>query len=283
MIRDWDDAYANAAHIAGGDDYPARWQAAAAAFRAALPAGRMREVRYGAHARQALDLFLPEGPARGLAVFVHGGYWRAFDRGDWSHLAAGPLARGWAVAMPGYVLAPEARIGEITAMVGRAIDAAAAEVDGPVRLAGHSAGGHLVCRMVCDNSPLSLDVAERVGRVVSISGVHDLRPLLRTALNDVLRLDAPEAAAESPALLVPREGVRVHAWVGDGERPEFVRQTTLLANVWTGLGADTAQTIEPRRHHFDVIDGLIHPGSGLVEAVVGEAGVGEAGVGEGWP
>ena len=77
-------------------------------------------------------------------VFVHGGYWRAFDRGLWSHLAAGPLARGWAVAMPGYVLAPEARIAAITAMIADAVAAAAAEVDGPMRLAGHSAGGHLV-------------------------------------------------------------------------------------------------------------------------------------------
>ena len=61
----------------------------------------------------------------------------------------------------------------------------------------------------------------------------------------------------------------MHAWVGDGERPEFVRQTTLIANIWTGLGAEMEQTIEPRRHHFNVIDGLTHPGSGLVEAIVG--------------
>jgi arylformamidase len=65
-------------------------------------------------------------------------------------------------------------------------------------------------------------------------------------------------------------GTRVHAWVGDGERPEFVRQTTLIANVWTGLGADMAQTIEPRRNHFTILDGLTHPGSGLVEAIAGE-------------
>jgi hypothetical protein len=116
-------------------------------------------------------------------------------------------------------------------------------------------------------------VAGRVERVVSISGVHDLRPLLRTGMNATLGLDAGEAAAESPVLLAPVEGARVHAWVGDAERPEFVRQTTLLANVWTGLGADMAQTIEPWRNHFTVLDGLTHPGSGLVEALVGE----------GWP
>jgi acetyl esterase/lipase len=272
MITDWDDAYANAAHIPGGDGYPARWEAAAAAFRAALPAGRRREgIAYGPHPRQALDLFLPEGTPRGLVVFVHGGYWRAFDRGLWSHLAGGPLARGWAVAMPGYVLAPEARIAAMGAMIAEAIARAAEEVAGPVRLAGHSAGGHLVVRQVCDDSGLA--VAGRVERVVSISGLHDLRPLLRTALNATLRLDAAEAAAESPALRTPVAGARVHAWAGEDERPEFVRQAALIANVWTGLGADTGLTVEPGRNHFTVIEGLTDPGSALVGAVAGE----------GWP
>lgn len=270
MIADWDDAYANTPHIPGGEGYPARWEAEAAAFRAAMPAARMRAgLACGAHPRQALDLFLPEGAARGLVVFVHGGYWRAFDRGLWSHLAAAPLAMGWAVAMPGYVLAPEARIAAITAMVGRAVERAAEEVAGPVRLCGHSAGGHLVTRMVCAGGPLPAAVAGRVERVVSISGLHDLRPFLRTALNATLGLDPAEAAAESPALLVPVAGARVHAWVGADERPEFVRQAALVANIWTGLGADMELTVEPGRHHFDVIEGLTRPGSGLCAAVAG--------------
>jgi alpha-beta hydrolase superfamily lysophospholipase len=270
MIVDWDDAYANAAYIPGGDGYPPRWEALAQAFRAEM-GGRMREgLAYGPHPRQRLDLFLPEGAPRGLVVFVHGGYWRAFDRGTWSHLAAGPLARGWAVTIPGYVLAPEARIAAITAMIAEAVAAAAAEVDGPIRLSGHSAGGHLVARQICDDSRLPEAVAARVERVVTISGLHDLRPLVATTMNrEALKLDAAEAEAESPALRRPRPGVRLHAWAGDRERPEFVRQTTLIANIWTGVGADTAQTIEPRRHHFDVIEGLTHPGSGLVEAIAG--------------
>lgn len=264
-IIDWDDAYANMAHIPGGSDYPARWQAAAAAFRAEhAPA----VLAYGAHARERIDLFRPKGSPQGLLVFVHGGYWRAFDREVWSHLAAGALARGWAVALPGYVLAPEAGISAITRAVGLAIVAAADEVAGPVHLSGHSAGGHLVARQVCSDARLPAEVAGRIARVVSISGVHDLRPLLRTAMNADLRLDAPGARAESPALCEPRAGARVHAWVGGEERPEFVRQTLLLANIWTGLGAEMSQTVAPGQHHFDVIEPLADPDSDLVAALV---------------
>ena len=87
-------------------------------------------------------------------MFVHGGYWKAFDKSTWSHLAHGAVARGWAMALPSYTLAPDATLAQMTAQIARAIAAARAEVPGPVRLAGHSAGGHLVARMLCADSPI---------------------------------------------------------------------------------------------------------------------------------
>jgi arylformamidase len=207
---------------------------------------------------------------RGIVVFVHGGYWRAFDKSSWSHLAAGANGRGYAVVIPSYTLCPQAQITEITGQVARAINQAAGMLSGPVYLAGHSAGGHLVSRMVCATSALSRGVADRVEQVLSISGVHDLRPLMRTAMNRDLRLDFDEATRESPVLHYPRDGVRHHAWVGAGERPEFIRQSELIANIWSGCGADTALTIEPGKHHFDVIDSLADPKSAMLDALLGE-------------
>jgi acetyl esterase/lipase len=269
MVTDWDDAYANAAHIPGSENWPDL--ETPRRYRANFTPGRLTEaIAYGRHSRDRIDLFLPGGTPAGLVVFVHGGYWFKFDRGVWSQYAAGALGRGWAVAMPGYALAPEVRIAAITRSVAAAIQRAAELVAGPIVLTGHSAGGHLVTRQVCADSALPGEVLDRVRRVVSISGVHDLRPLLATKLNNELRLDRAQAAAESPALLWPLPGVRVHAWVGDAERPEFVRQTTLLANVWTGLGAEMSQTIVPGQHHFSVIDPLIDPGSELVETLVAD-------------
>ena len=265
-VTDWDDAYDNFGHIPDAGTYPARWAEQAAAFRETMEAaGRARlDIAYGGEDRERLDIFLPAGAPKGLAVFVHGGYWRAFDKSMWSHLAAGALARGWAVALPGYTLAPQARISHITAQVGAAIARAAAEVKGPLRLSGHSAGGHLVTRMVCTGSPLPRDVRTRIDHVVSISGVHDLRPLMRTKLNDLLQIDGNEARAESPALLEPVDGVSLTCWAGAAERPEFVRQNALLANVWTGLGAETECITTPGEHHFNVIDALIDPQGDLV-------------------
>ncbi len=260
-ITDWDAAYHNGALEADPAAIFADWAARAAAFREA--AQGVQEIAYGAHPRERLDLFLPDAAPKGLLVFIHGGYWKAMDKAQSSHLAAGALARGWAVAIPGYPLCPEARIAEITRSVARAVETAAARVPGPLALTGHSAGGHLAARMVCDGGPLAEAVAARVARVAGLSGVYDLRPLMNTAMNDVLRIDEAEAVAESPALLRPRKGVRLLAYVGADELPEFRRQNALIANIWTGLGADcTAQEAHGLRH-FGVVDGLCEKDGGL--------------------
>ncbi|WP_018633393.1 alpha/beta hydrolase [Neomegalonema perideroedes] len=263
---DWDDAFSNMAHIPGSEALPGLWAAQAAEYRARL-GGALREISYGAGERRRLDLILPEGRPKGLAVFIHGGFWLAFGKADWTHLAEGARARGWAVALPGYTLAPEARISQTTREIGEALGAAAALVEGPIRLTGHSAGGHLATRMICDDSPLSADVLARVEKVLSISGVHDLRPLRRTKMNEKLRLTPEEAAAESPVLRDPLGAPRLTCWVGAAERPEFLRQSRLMAMIWAGLDARTDLVEEPERNHFSILEGLRRPDSPLLEAV----------------
>lgn len=250
--------YANGAFIPGAEAIPARWQAEAAAFRAACGARARTGLRYGPGARQCYDLFLPEGTTKGALVFVHGGYWMACGREDFSHLAAGALARGWACALPSYTLAPEARIATMTQEVAAACRAVAEAVPGPLVVTGHSAGGHLAARMGC--ADLDLPIA----RVVPISPLAELAPLCATEMNATLRIDAAEVAAESPARLALRRGTSAHVWVGGQERPAFLWQARVLSEEWA-----CPWTVDPGRHHFDVIDALADAGSGLMGCVLG--------------
>ncbi|MEM1102270.1 MAG: alpha/beta hydrolase [Pseudomonadota bacterium] len=266
MQRDWDDEFANLPHIPGGDALPEAWNAASARFRASHE-GRL-DIAYGTRPRQALDLFEPESPARGLMVFIHGGYWMRTGREEWSHLAAGALAQGWAVALLGYTLAPDARLSQIREEVTTGLSRAASLVSGPIALVGHSAGAHLALRLVCEDSKLGPDVQSRLVRVTGIGGVYDLRPLLMTALNWTLRLDGPEAAAESPILKRPKLTLPTTIWVGGDERPEFLRQSRAMALVWEGLGADVRLVEEQGAHHFSVLDGLETAESPLLAAAL---------------
>jgi hypothetical protein len=75
-------------------------------------------------------------------------------------------------------------------------------------------------------------------------------------MNETLRLSEAEAVAESPALLSPIDGVSLSCVVGADERPEFRRQTALLANIWTGLGANARVIEVSGENHFSIIAGL---------------------------
>jgi acetyl esterase/lipase len=195
-------------------------------------------------------------------VFVHGGYWLKFDRSYWFHLAQGAAAQGWAVAMPSYDLCPDVRIADITGQIASAVNVVAEMADGPIVLAGHSAGGHLVARMLAPGM-LSPEVAGRLQRVMPISPVSDLRPLIHTRMNEDFQLDEASAAAESPVLMQNWLDVPVAVWVGADERPVFLDQARWLAEAW---GADLV--VEDGKHHFDVIDALVDPRSEMVQTLL---------------
>ncbi len=143
-------------------------------------------------------------------------------------------------------------------------------VDGPVILTGHSAGGQLVARMMTTTSPLDEAILKRIRHVLAISGLHDLRPIMKRAMNAQLRIDMAEAQSESPALLEPLSDIRLTCWVGGAERAEFIRQNALLANIWTGLGAATEVVVEPDRHHYTVLDGLTDVSHPLTRALLAD-------------
>lgn len=118
-----------------------------------------------------------------------------------------------------------------------------------------------MARMSCRD--VELAARDRIARIVPISPVADLDPLLRTSMNEILLLDEAEARAESP-VLCPAPAAPVTVWVGADERPAFITQAKGLAEAWrSGL------VIETGRHHFDVIDGLADGDSDLVAALLG--------------
>lgn len=253
-ITDWDDAYENTGHIRDGTTHLPRWRRLS---RAALASAR---VEHG--------IFMPQGAPRGLMVFIHGGYWMATGPDDYAHLSQGAVARGWAVLIPPYPLAPAAGFSQMIRALAAAITDAAARIPGPITVSGHSAGGHLVMRLVCDDTPLPATILGRVARVVPVSGLFDLRPLRRTRMAAPLGLTPEIAARHSPALREPAGNTGIHAWVGADERPEFIRQTRLLSLIWHGLGVPVRVTEEPGRHHFDVIDALAEAGTPLTGALL---------------
>src|SRR5436190_2230184 len=66
------------------------------------------DLAYGPGARERLDFFPAADAGAPLLAFIHGGYWQWNDKEASSFLVEGPLARGFAVALIEYTLAPGA-------------------------------------------------------------------------------------------------------------------------------------------------------------------------------
>ena len=210
-----DAAYNNSLAVKNSAALNAAREAASAEFRRAHP-GHL-DLRYGPKERNTWDLFPAANPSAPCIVFIHGGYWQRNRKDGFSNLIAGLHARGWAGALPGYTLAPDATLTEIVAEINAALDWLAANsrahgIDGKVVLSGWSAGGHLTAMCLGH---------KRVSAGLAISGVYELGPIRDTYLNDKLRLGDDEIEALSP-LRLPVVAKPMLITYGTAELPPLV-------------------------------------------------------------
>jgi len=250
--------YNNRAAVPEHPQHFADWAARSRATIAAL--GPRRDVRFGPNPKETLDLFVPATPARGTLAFFHGGYWRALDKADHAFVAEPFVAAGYAVAVVNYDLCPAVTIATIVDECRRAIAWLAKEgpahgAPSPLVASGHSAGGQIVAMLLAtDWRNYGLDAAPIAGGV-SLSGVHDLEPLVLSTMNVDLKLDEGEARAVSPVHHAPATRAPLFVAAGADETSEFLRQATLMFDAWPDNRPPgmTGPRFYPGRNHFTVL------------------------------
>ena len=223
------------------------------------------DLSYGPGARERLDLFPAAAADAPMLAFIHGGYWQSNDKETSSFLVEGPLARGFAVALIEYTLAPDASLDQIVAEVRRATDWLAANAGefGANRerlyFAGHSAGGHLAATLL--DHPA-------VAGVLPISGLFDLEPIRLCYLNEKLALTAESASRNSPLLHIPQRAAPCVVAVGAAELPELVRQSAEYAAALTASRLPVRHLALAAHDHFTVLEELARPDGALCAALV---------------
>jgi len=266
--------YNNRAAVPDHPAWLARWGERSREAIAAL-APRL-DIRYGPGPKETLDVFLPPGPPRGTFVFMHGGYWRSLDKAEHAFVAPAFVAEGFAVVLPNYDLCPAVSIGDIADEMTRAIafllhEGARIGVPAkPLVVSGHSAGGHLAAMLLATRAATLGWPTHPVTGAVSLSGVHDLEPLVHFSYNVDLKLDVPHARAWSPVHRAAHTRAPLLVSVGAQETGEFLRQTDLMWDAWPDNrppGA-TAPLVVPDRHHFSVVMDYEDRDSALTRATV---------------
>ncbi|GAB3662225.1 alpha/beta hydrolase [Ramlibacter alkalitolerans] len=263
---DWcDRMYNNRALVPDHADYLARWAAESGKAR-----GELRcelDIAYGTEPGETLDVFPAEQGGGPVLVFIHGGYWRALDKSDHSFVAPAFTRHNACVVVPNYALAPAVTIPQITLQMARAVAWTwrnARRFGGDPRrivVAGHSAGGHLAAMLLTCLWP-QLDAGlprDTVRGALSISGLHDLEPIMHTPfLQGTLQLTPEQVEQASPARLpAPRSGT-LYSVAGGDESAEFHRQNRLIQESWGARRVPVCEVL-PALHHFSVLDALVEP------------------------
>jgi arylformamidase len=228
------------------------------------------DVAYGDAPDERLDVFPAAQPGAPVLVFIHGGYWRAFDKSEQSFIAPSFVADGAAVVVPNYSLCPAVDIEHIALQMTRVVawvwrHAAAFGGDpGRIALAGHSAGGHLAAMLLgCRWKEVDAEMPLLpLQGALSISGLYDLEPIRLTPfLADDLQLTPASVRRLSPAFF-PRPRRPLYAVVGGDESDEFMRQNQLIRDQWGPTAVPVCETLSGH-HHFSVLRNLADPAGRL--------------------
>jgi arylformamidase len=244
-------------------------KAASAATRAKL-ASRL-DVAYGEGADERLDLFFPEGhattDARAIHLFIHGGYWRANAKGDYSYIADSVVAEGAIAAIVDYSLMPGARMATLVDQVRRAarwLGAHAAEFGGDaaaISASGHSAGGHLATYLGCRAPHEAAFPDNGVRAILAVSGLYDLAPIATSFLQPELHLTPDEIAQWSPYQANPHPDVSIRLIVGGRETAPFFEQAGRFAARLSSLGSQPRLASVDGEDHVTIARSLGRPGS----------------------
>lgn len=264
-----DAAYDNTAAVADSAALLADFDARSAQMRAENP--QHLDLRYGPAERNRIDYFAAAQTTKPapVLIFIHGGYWQMRAKETFSFLAAGPLAHGIHVALPGYTLAPalplDGIVGEVRAAVRWIAQHAAAFGGDPARIivSGWSAGGHLTA-MVMDEPAVKGGLA--------ISGIFDLEPIRLNYLNAKLGLDAATVQRLSPLRHLPAKSVPLMLVCGTGELAELQRQSETFAQARARAGLPGRLVPLPQHNHFTILEELAQP-DGALTALVRELAV----------
>lgn len=236
------------------DPYIRRATAASATARDLFDADL--DVRYGAGPLMTCDVFPAEAQDSPVHVFVHGGYWRGRDKADYSFLANTLVGEGITTVVVNYDLCPtvtvDAIVGEVMAFF-QWLQNRFAPRHPRVVASGHSAGAHLIAMADIRQRQQGL-AGLAIDHAVLISGLYDLRPVLKVSVNETIGLTAPMAEELSPALHGVRTSMPVDVVVGGAESQAWIGQSRDYARQ---VGALNGCRVLDGHDHYSIMEELM--------------------------
>ena len=218
---------------------------------AALRPGRLtdgaRDVAYGLHPRQRMDIYLPSDCAsapKPVVFFVYGGSWAHGAKETYSFVGDALPARGFVTVIADYRLVPEVRFPvfiEDGAQALRFVRDNIARFGGApeaIHMMGHSAGAYNAMMLTLDKRYLAA-VGMRAGDVrsiVGLSGPYDFLPFDIDVTKEAFG-NARDPARTQPINFARRDAPPVFLATGSEDMTVLPRNSEHLASALRKAGA----------------------------------------------
>ncbi|MBG61117.1 MAG: hypothetical protein CMP03_01130 [Woeseiaceae bacterium] len=233
-----------------------------------------KDLIYGISIDETLDLCLAEVDDSPLVIFIHGGYWQLLSKNDCLFPAKDFFDEGISYCSIDYTLAPHANIDEMIEQCIRAVQWLYQSAikygydEKKFFLIGSSAGAHLAAMTMLtdwENYDLPADI---IKGCTLLSGVYDIRPIVKTYINEPLNLDMQTASMLSPLFKVRSHTANLIISWGENETNEFKRQSIEFDKKWKACG-NTSHLLEVKgNNHFDIVFNMMKKDCALRKLII---------------
>jgi arylformamidase len=223
----------------------------------------VKNISFGIHPDERLDLFPAKKPLSKTMVFIHGGYWHLLDKTLFHFISGTFLERNVTTVFINYPLAPAASMDQIVLSVRNSMIWLYKNIEhyngdpSDIYVMGHSAGGHLACMLTVD-----MDI-QFLRAVITLSGLFRLEPLMLSNLNVVLGMDKETAARNSPVLFEPLNLCPILLAVGTDETDEFKSQSMDMYEGWKNKHSSIKIINIESKNHYSIVDAVTDKESSL--------------------
>lgn len=215
-----------------------------------------QNISYGESAGEKLDIFPAASDNAPVFIFIHGGYFRALDKKQYSYLAT-PLTKvGYTVVVINYDLAPTVSVSEICTQNLKAFLWVHQNIDrwhgnpNDITLCGHSVGAFLVAKIL--EHSWNSETRLAIKKALLLSGLYDLAPMQQSYLNCDLKLTDNDVFRLSPINVKDTNFPNTIIAVGDNESDEFISQSTQYFYKLNAQGTDCELMLLKGKNHYTV-------------------------------
>lgn len=140
------------------------------------------DVHYGPNPLNKLDIYKPDGVAKGIIIFFYGGCWGAcetYPKSDYRFVAQALTSLGYSVVIPDYRLYPQVKFLDIMDDARSAFQWVTENQhefnleSTTLILMGHSAGAHIAAMLAANESYLGESLYTRLSGFIGLAGPYD--------------------------------------------------------------------------------------------------------------